>query len=114
MKKLRYFLFLLLPFISFSAKAQFEQFKDSVVQLYGIVMTADSLLGLPAVSVVVKGTGRGTITNQQGVFSIVVLKGDIIEFSSVGYKPKMANIPTNIEGNQFSMIQLLVTCEKIG
>lgn len=109
MKKLRYFLFLLLPFISFSAKAQFEQYKDSVVQLYGIVMTADSLLGLPAVSVVVKGTGRGTITNQQGVFSIVVLKGDIIEFSSVGYKPKMANIPTNIEGNQFSMIQLLVT-----
>jgi hypothetical protein len=109
MKKLLYFLFLLLSFISYSAKAQFEQYKDSVVQLYGIVMTADSLLGLPAVSVVVKGSGRGTITNQQGVFSIVVLKGDIIEFSSVGFKPKTANIPTNIEGNQFSMIQLLVT-----
>lgn len=110
MKKfLRYSLLAALPFFSFSAKAQFEQFKDSVVQLYGIVMTADSLLGLPAVSVIVKGTGRGTITNQQGVFSIVVLKGDLVEFTSVGYKPKTAKIPSNIEGNQYSMIQLMVT-----
>jgi hypothetical protein len=48
----------LLPFTS---KAQFETFKDSVVQLYGVVMTADSLQGLPSVSVVVKGQNRGTV-----------------------------------------------------
>jgi hypothetical protein len=92
-----------------AAKAQFESFKDSVVQLYGVVMTADSLRGLPAVSIVVKGTGRGTITNNQGVFSIVVLKGDKVEFTSVGYKPKIADIPRDIQGNQYSMIQLMVT-----
>ncbi|MFZ4771753.1 MAG: carboxypeptidase-like regulatory domain-containing protein, partial [Ferruginibacter sp.] len=56
--------------------AQFEGFRDSVVQLYGVVMTADSLQGLQSVSVVVKGQNRGTITNEKGVFSIVVLKGD--------------------------------------
>jgi hypothetical protein len=50
----------------------------------GVVMTADSLQGIPSVSVVVKGQNRGTITNSQGVFSIVVLKGDQIEFTSVG------------------------------
>jgi hypothetical protein len=110
MKKfLRYFLIISLPFLSFKAQAQFESFKDSVVQLYGVVMTADSLRALPAVSVVVKGTGRGTITNNQGVFSIVVLKGDKVEFTSIGYKPKTAEIPRNIEGNQYSMIQLMVT-----
>lgn len=110
MKKiLRYFLLISLPFWTFSAQAQFESFKDSVVQLYGVVMTADSLRALPAVSVVVKGTGRGTITNNQGVFSIVVLKGDKVEFTSIGYKPKTADIPRNIEGNQYSMIQLMVT-----
>lgn len=91
-----------------AARAQFETFKDSVVQLYGVVMTADSLKGIPAVSVVVKGQNRGTITNDQGVFSIVVLKGDAIEFSSIGYKPKLVNIPKNLEGNQQSIIQLLV------
>ncbi len=89
-------------------KAQFETFKDSVVQLYGIVMTADSLKGLEAVSVVVKGQNRGTITNEKGVFSIVVLKGDQIEFSSVGYKTQTVSIPKNLEGNQQSVIQLMV------
>lgn len=91
-----------------SAKAQFEAFKDSVVQLYGVVMTADSLQGIPAVSVAIKGTIRGTITNSQGVFSIVALKGDYIEFSSVGYKPKLVKIPSDIEGSQYSLLQLMV------
>jgi len=71
-------------------------------------MTADSLKGIPAVSVVVKGQNRGTITNDQGVFSIVVLKGDIVEFTSIGYKPKLVEIPKNMEGNQYSVLQLLV------
>lgn len=89
-------------------QAQFEGFKDSVVQLYGVVMTADSLKAIPAVSIVVKGHNRGTMTNEQGVFSIVVLKGDQIEFSSIGYKPKLVSIPMTLDGNQQSMIQLLI------
>jgi hypothetical protein len=95
----------LFPVVS---KAQFETFKDSVVQLYGVVMTADSLKGIPAVSVTIKGSPRGTMTNEQGVFSIVVLKGDLVEFSSVGYKPKLVTIPKNIEGSQYSLLQLMV------
>jgi len=71
-------------------------------------MTADSLVGIPAVSVVIKGQNRGTITNDQGVFSIVVLKGDEVEFSHVSYKPKTIEIPRSLEGNQFSVIQLMV------
>lgn len=90
------------------AHAQFETVRDSVVQLYGIVMTADSLMGIPAVSVTVKGTNRGTMTNAQGVFSIVVLKGDEVEFTHVSYKPKTVRVPTTLEGNQHSVVQLLV------
>jgi hypothetical protein len=89
-------------------KAQFESFKDSVVQLYGLVMTADSLKGLEGVSVVVKNQNRGTITNDKGVFSIVVLKGDEIEFTSVGFKAQTITIPKNVDGNQQSVIQLMV------
>lgn len=92
----------------FAANAQFEKLKDSVVQLYGIVMTADSLKGIPSVSIVVKGQNRGTVSNEQGVFSIVVMKGDQIEFTSVGYKAKLVDIPRDIDGNQYSMIQLMV------
>ena len=91
-----------------AVKAQFESFKDSVVQLYGVVMTADSLRGLPGVTVKLRNQNRGTFTNEQGVFSIVVLKGDIIDFTYVGFKPKEVVIPSNIEGNSFSIIQLMV------
>src|SRR5829696_164500 len=90
------------------SQAQFETVKDSVVQLYGIVMTADSLVGIPAVSVSIKGTTRGTVTNGQGVFSIVALKGDIVEFTHVSYKTKIITIPRNIEGNQYNIVQLMV------
>src|SRR5215213_5788246 len=72
-------------------------------------MTADSLRGIPSVSVVVKGQNRGTVTNEQGVFSIVVMKGDQVEFTSIGYKPKLVEIPRSLEGNQYSVIQLMVT-----
>ncbi|MEO5647729.1 MAG: carboxypeptidase-like regulatory domain-containing protein [Chitinophagaceae bacterium] len=106
-KALRLFLFTLF-FFPIAVKAQFETFKDSVVQLYGVVMTADSLKGIPAVSIAIRGTIRGTYTNEQGVFSIVALKGDQLEFTSIGYKPKLVTIPTNLEGNQHSLIQLLV------
>lgn len=109
MKKYLLFLCLGAFAVPFSAKAQFESLRDSVVQLYGVVMTADSLKAIPYVTVQVRGQRRGTMTNEQGVFSIVVLKGDQIEFSSVGYKPKLADIPRDLEGNQFSLIQLLVT-----
>ncbi|MEO6549730.1 MAG: carboxypeptidase-like regulatory domain-containing protein [Ferruginibacter sp.] len=107
-KLILYFLLITSCFLPTATKAQFETFKDSVVQLYGVVMTADSLQGIPSVSVTIKGTTRGTITNNQGVFSIVALKGDYIEFSSVGYKPKLVNIPKDIEGSQYSILQLMV------
>jgi hypothetical protein len=106
MKRIILFTLLFTIACAYKSVAQFEQLKDSVVQLYGVVMTADSLRGIPAVSVVVKG--RGTITNDQGVFSIVVLKGDKVEFSSIGYKPKVVEVPRNMQGNQWSIIQLMV------
>jgi hypothetical protein len=106
MKKfLLYILLLSAPSI---VHAQFDKLKDSVVQLYGVVMTADSLKGIPAVSIVVKGRNQGTYSNDQGIFSIVVLKGDQIEFTSIGYKPVLLSIPDTFRGNQYSIIQLMV------
>jgi len=99
---------LLLCFVQ-RASAQMGVKKDTVVQLYGVVMTADSLQAIPGASVIVEDKGRGTLTNDQGVFSIVVLKGDKVRFSVVGFKDKIIDIPDNIPGNQYSVIQLMVT-----
>jgi len=108
MKKIVLYYFITVFLYSQAAKAQFETTRDSVVQLYGVIMTADSLVGIPAVSVMVKGQNRGTLSNNDGVFSIVVLKGDQVEFTHVSYKSKLVTIPRNLEGNQYSVIQLMV------
>ena len=108
MKKNLLYIVLASFIVPISARAQFENTRDSVVQLYGIIMTADSLEGIPAVSVMVKGQNRGTITNNDGVFSIVVLKGDQVEFTHVSYKPKTIMIDRNLKGNQYSVVQLMV------
>jgi len=109
MKRRLLLLFFLAIAIPFASMAQFEKLKDSLVELYGVVMTADSLKAIPSVTVMVKGENRGTMTNEKGVFSIVVSKGDHVEFTSIGYKPKVAEIPRDLVGNHFSLIQLLVT-----
>lgn len=94
----------LLPFL---ANAQFQTFKDSIIQISGITMTSDSLRAIPAVSIVVKGQNRGTISNSQGVFSIVAFKGDTLSFSAVGFRRKDYKIPLELVGNRFSVAQLM-------
>jgi hypothetical protein len=107
-KKLYIALTMLLAFTLQVRAQQQPTIKDSVIQLYGVVMTADSLKAIPSASIIVQGKGRGTITNDDGVFSIAVLKGDKITFSSVGYKDKTIDIPTNLKETQYSVIQLLI------
>lgn len=108
---LKYCLLALIGFLPCRSFAQFEKFKesvkDSVIQVYGVVMTADSLKALPGATVMVKGQNRGTYANEQGVFSIVVLKGDTLQFSYVGFKPVERAITTEEKGNQYSLLQLM-------
>lgn len=105
-KRIRFILFIACLTICGNVLAQSKQ--DSVVQLYGVLMTADSLRAIPSASVFVVGKGRGTITNDDGVFSIVVLKGDRITFTSIGFKDKTIEIPHNLKDNQYNVIQLMV------
>jgi len=105
---LRYAILTIFLFTASHLFAQNNQ-QDSVIQLYGIVMTADSLQAISRASVIVEDKLRGTFTNDQGVFSIVVLKGDHIRFSCIGYKDREITIPINLQGNQYSVIQLMVS-----
>jgi hypothetical protein len=109
MKFLQYLLIITALFTFQNGYSQANPYRDSVVQLYGVIMTADSLKGIPAASVIVEGKGRGTISNNDGVFSIAVLKGDHIRFSSIGFKDKSIHIPPDLPGNQYSVIQLLIS-----
>ncbi len=79
-----------------------------IVQINGITLTADSLRSVPGVTVTVKNKYRGVISSDLGVFSIVCYKGDTLEFTSVGFRAKTYVVPTRIQGQYFSMVQLMV------
>lgn len=49
---------------------------------------------LPGVSVVVKGSSRGVASDFDGLYSIEAKSGDILEFSSVGFKSHSQKIST--------------------
>lgn len=71
-------------------------------------MTADSLRGVAGVTVVVKNKNRGVETNHSGVFTIVCFKGDTLQFNALGYRAKEFVIASDLKGQYFSLIQLMV------
>jgi CarboxypepD_reg-like domain len=107
-KRLHFYFLALMGILPTFAFSQFETIKDSVVDLYGIVMTADSLKALQGSTVEIKTENRMTTTNESGLFHILAKKGDRIQFTYVGYKPQQLIVPSNIPGNQYSVIVTMV------
>ena len=83
-------------------------YDDRIIQINGITMTADSLRAVSDVTILVKNKNRGVESEYTGVFSIVCYKGDTLQFSCMGFRPKDYIISKDIKGQIFSMIQLMV------
>ena len=82
---------------------------SNLVQFSGMVLdgTTAELIPVPYTNVLVKSKGRGTYSDFNGFFSIVVEKGDVIEFSAVGYKTVNYTIPRNLDDSHYSLVQLM-------
>jgi hypothetical protein len=80
----------------------------NIIQITGVIMTADSLRAVAGVEVGVKGKNRGVESSRAGVFSIVVSKGDTLTFSAPGYRLKEYPVPRTLYGSYFSLVQLMV------
>jgi len=88
----------------------FAQRQDtSLVQFSGMVLDGsdEELVPVPYTNVSIIGTNRGTYSDFNGFFSIVVEKGDVIEFSAVGYKTVQFTIPSDLDDNRYSLVQLM-------
>lgn len=55
------------------------------MEVTGTVISGEDNLPLPGVSVLIKGTTRGGVTDMDGQFSISAQKGEILAFSFIGY-----------------------------
>lgn len=81
-----YMIFLLLcPFFSFGAQE---------MNISGVVVDNEGMT-LPGVSVAIKGTTTGTITDVDGVFSLKTQKGNTLVFSYIGYKTQEVQVTNN-------------------
>ena len=85
MRKVYFFLILFLC-MGFTLKAQ-------DIKVSGYVTSAEDGYGLPGVTIQVKGTSNGTITELDGDYSITVGSRDTLTFSYVGYQTQ--NIAVN-------------------
>lgn len=92
MKK-RFYLFFILCLINLSGFAQ-------EIKVTGVVTEASSNEPLPGVTVQVKGTTNGTITNIDGQYTIEAKKNTILVFSTIGMKTiekqVISNAPINV------------------
>lgn len=98
--------FIILTTCGVSANAQ--DFYENIIQITGVTMTADSLRSVPDVTIMVKNKNRGVLSSNSGVFSLVVYKGDTLQFSALGFRTKQYVVPKDLKGHYFSLIQLMV------
>src|SRR5688500_8161649 len=77
MKQSLFFLFLLLLQITVQAQTR-----------SGRVLSADDSQPLPGATVKVKGTTNSAVTDQNGLFTISAVKGDVLVISFIGYQER--------------------------
>jgi len=105
---LRYLALIILGLLlSGQALAQEKVKKQDVVQFSGVVVTEEDgeIIFLPYTNVAVKGTSRGTITETDGFFSIVAVKGETIVFSRIGFEDANLVIPDTLTADYYSVVQ---------
>lgn len=86
-----------------------QQVYHGPIQLSGIVVTDNGNIPvkMPYVNIGVKGSSRGTFSNWDGFFSIVVEPGETLVFSYVGFKSAEFLVPDTLSTNRYSIVQIM-------
>jgi hypothetical protein len=85
----------------------FGQEQQRLIQLSGVVVSADSLNEMPYATVFDKTVRRGTIADIYGFFSMVVQPGDTILFKYYGHKPSSFIVPDTLNEDRYSIIHMM-------
>ncbi|MFT4834003.1 MAG: hypothetical protein ACI83W_000359 [Marinoscillum sp.] len=104
-----YILFLALAFLSVAQEKDQYALPKSIIQFTGVVFAPDSNSVIPGVHVYVPIAGRGTTSNPYGFFSLPVLEGDSIIFSSIGFKRQYYIVPKH---DPATSLKVIITMEE--
>ena len=81
--------------------------RPGIIQFSGIVVTGDSLKPVPFTHILIEKSSRGTITDYYGFFSFIARPGDVVLFSSVGFKKGRYKIPDTLSTDHYTMFQVM-------
>ncbi|MCX8143647.1 MAG: carboxypeptidase-like regulatory domain-containing protein [Bacteroidia bacterium] len=104
-------IFLISLFLSFAINVMFAQQthkEEKFIQISGVVVDADSLKPVPFVSILIKGTKRGTITDYYGFFTLVASPGDELQFFSLNHKNGVYKLDDTLQQTHYYIIHSLV------
>lgn len=107
MRILVLFQFLAVVLLSSSVFAQSKLDSTRFIQLSGVAISESDLNSLPYTTVYDKTIQKGVISDYYGFFSMVVLPGDTLLFSSYGYTTSTYIVPDSLKDNRYSMIHML-------
>lgn len=97
----------LLLFSGLNSNAQNKKDDPVLLQFSGVVLDQDSLTPIPFVSIMIKGTHRGTVSDIYGFFSLIAKPGDELEFSSITHKTRSYKIADTVRTKYQYAIQVL-------
>ncbi|MDI1354635.1 MAG: carboxypeptidase-like regulatory domain-containing protein [bacterium] len=101
------FSFLILPSSWVAQTLSPQSEKAHLLQFSGVVLDQDSLFPIPFVSIVIKGTKRGTVSDVYGFFTIVISPGDEVVFSSLTHKSRTYKMADTTSLKYYYAIQVL-------
>lgn len=109
MKRNYLFVLLFISFLGIGSLSAQEVEQEELIQFSGMVldgMTAQ-LYPVPYTNILVKGEGRGTYSDFNGFFSLVIRKTDTIVFSAIGYRSVEVTLPDSLDDSRYSLVQLM-------
>jgi hypothetical protein len=101
------FILFVLIFCIGSAYAQPVLIENDIIEVSGIIISRNEKQGLqyvPFATVAVNNSNRGTYANWEGMFSIVIKKGETLNFSAIGFGDFSLTIPQSFEGLYYSAV----------
>lgn len=85
-----------------------KYYDSTMIQLYGVVVSSDSLQELPYTTIVNKTTKRATISDIYGFFTMVVFPGDTLLFDSYGYFKSSFIVPDTLKSDSYSIVHMMI------
>ena len=80
-----------------------------LVQFSGIIVTEEAgrMVPVPYAGVFIHKRKVGTAANYQGFFSIVAERGEVVNFTALGFRKSAFKVPDTLREDRYSMVQIM-------